>query len=310
MSGRTVAALTAAGKAMRGRIGCVGGRAGRVRGRAGRVAGRVCGRCAWLVAAALVAGAPAGAAGPGARVTAVTGNAAAGGVPLARETVLADGDSLQTGRDGACSLLVDEDAVLELCQGTSLRLGRRGGAGGARVIELQSGEIRVLAEPRAADPRIEIHTPAAIATVLGSAVYIAVDAKGVTTIASAEGKVRVESARRLGSAIALAAGQQLTVRPGAPLPRVAAAWNPEASLADGCLVDFRALAFDATRGAGEGRALDAIATQDAAGSLPDVGAASERRGDPPALLEPWIDPKWHAILEPTNTGAVVPPAQP
>jgi hypothetical protein len=243
-------------------------------------------------------------------VTAVTGNAAAGGVPLDRETVLADGDSLQTGHDGACSVLVDGDAVLELCQGTSLRLGRRGGAGGPRVLELQSGEIRVLAEPRAAEQRIEIHTPAAIATIQGSVVYVSVDARGTTTIASAENKVRVESARRLGSAIVLSAGQQVTVRPAAPLPRVAAAWNPESSAADGCLVDFRALAFDATRGAGEARALDAIASQDAAGALPDVGAASERGWDPPAVLEPWIDPKWHPILEPTNTGAVVPPGTP
>src|SRR5258705_3880192 len=103
MSGRAVAARAAAGKAMRGRVG--------------RVGGWLCGRSARLVGSLVLAGAPAGAAGPGARVTAVTGNAAAGGVPLDRETVLADGDSLQTGHDGACSLLVDRDAVLEPCHG-------------------------------------------------------------------------------------------------------------------------------------------------------------------------------------------------
>ena len=260
-----------------------------------------------LLVAFLAVGVPTGAARAGARVTAVTGNAGAGGVPLAREAVLADGDSLQTGRDGACSLLVDENAVLEMCQGTSLRLGRRVGAAGPRVLELQSGEIRVLAALRATEPRLEIHTPAAIATLQGSVVYVSVDAKGVTTIASAESPVRVESARRLGSPITLAAGQQVTVRPGAPLPRSAAAWNPDSSTADGCLVDFRALAFDATGERGEDRALEAIGAQDAAGSLPAVGAASERLREPPALLDPWIDPKWHSILEPTDTGAVRPP---
>src|SRR5215813_13985687 len=99
-------------------------------------------RLAPLLAAVLAAGAPVASAGAGARVTAVTGDAGAAGAPLRLETVIADGDSVRTGRDGACSLLVDEDAVLEICQGTSLRLGRRGAAaGGPRVLELQSGEI-------------------------------------------------------------------------------------------------------------------------------------------------------------------------
>lgn len=202
------------------------------------------GHLPWLLAAALAAGAPAGAARAGARVTAVTGSVGAGGAPLQREAELADGDSVQTGHDGACSLLVDESAVLELCQGTSLRLGRRGGASGPRVLELQSGAIRVVAESRAEEQRIEVHTPAAIATLLGAVVYVAVDARGTTTIASAESRVRIESARRLGSPLVLAAGQQVTARPGAPLPRAPSAWDPDSSPAGGCLVDFHALAYE------------------------------------------------------------------
>src|SRR5262245_22601274 len=165
---------------------------------------RISGHAVWLAIAALAAGAPARGAESGATVTAVTGNAGAGGSPLERQSSLADGDSLQTGDDGACSLLVDRDAVLEVCQGTSLRLGHRDGkSDGPRVLELRRGEIRVLAEPRAAAQRIEIHTPAAIATILGSVVYVAVDANGVTTIAAAESKVRVESPRRPGSGVTL-----------------------------------------------------------------------------------------------------------
>src|SRR5262245_26463579 len=234
-------------------------------------------RVAWLLAAALAAGGPAAPAGAGARVTAVTGDAGAAGAPLRPETAIADGDSVRTGRDGACSLLVDDDAVLEICQGTSLRLGRRGGAGagGPRVLELQAGEIRVVAEPRAEEQRIEIHTPSAIATVLGAIVYVAVDASGTTTIAAAESTVRVESARQLGSPLVLPAGQQVTARPGAALPRTASAWNPETSAADGCLVDFRALAFDASRGRGDDSALAAITGADAAGVTPALGEGGE-----------------------------------
>jgi ferric-dicitrate binding protein FerR (iron transport regulator) len=263
----------------------------------------------WWAAAALAAGAPAGAASPGATVTAVTGSAAAAGAALERRTTLADGDSLRTGEDGACSILVDGDAVLELCQATTLRLGHRDGrSDGPRVLELRAGEIRVLAEPRAAARRIEIHTPAAIATVLGSAVYVAVDAKGVTTIASAESKVRVESSRRLGRALTLTAGQQLTVRPGAPLPRNAEIWDPLTSPADGCLVDFRAIAFDASRGPGDGNALEKIAAEDASDSLPHVSATSERRWESP-VRDDWIDPKLHPIYKEIDTGAVPPPAR-
>jgi len=265
---------------------------------------RISGHAVQLAVAALAAGAPAGAAAPGATVTAVTGSAGAGGAALERQSKLADGDSLQTGQDGACSILVDGDAVLELCQATSLRLGHRAGpSDGPRVLELRAGEIRVLAEPRSAGQRIEIHTPAAIATILGSVVYVAVDSKGVTTIASAESNVRVESSRRLGRAMTLTAGQQVTVRPGAPLPRVAQLWDPEASPADGCLIDFRAIAFDDSRDPGDGRALDAITGQDAIDALPQVSAGSEGRWDSP-VKDDWIDPKLHEIYNEIDSGAV------
>src|SRR5262245_23116696 len=265
---------------------------------------RISGHAVWLALAALAAGAPARAADPGATVTAVIGSAGAGGSPLERQSSLADGDSLQTGDDGACSLLVDQDAVLEVCQGTSLRLGHRDGkSDGPRVLELRRGEIRVLAEPRAAAQRIEIHTPAAIATILGSVVYVAVDANGVTTIASAESQVRVESSRRLGSVVTLSGGQQVTVRPGAPLPRAPVKWDPDTSDADGCLVDFRALASDATRDRGDGRSRETVTGQDAIDSLPAVSAGSEGRWTPPNTA-PWIQwPPYDVI----DTGAVPPP---
>lgn len=270
---------------------------------------RISGHAACAAALLLAAGVAAGAASGAAIVTAVTGSAGAGGVGLERRSQLAEGDSLQTGEDGACSILVDEDVVLELCQATSLRLGRRDGrSDGPRVLELRAGEIRVLAGPRPASQRVEIHTPAAIATLLDSAVYVAVDSRGVTTIASAESHVRVESARRLGRAITLTAGQQVTVRPGTPLPRFAEPWDPETSPADGCLIDFRAIAFEDSRGRGDGRALDAISGQDVIDALPPVGAGSEGAWTPP-VRDDWIDPKLHRIYDPIDTGAAGPPPQ-
>lgn len=261
-----------------------------------------------LALAALAAAAPAGAARPTATVTAVIGDAGAGGVALERESELADGDSLQTGEDGACSILVDGDALLEMCQATSLRFGHRDAPrDGPRVLELRSGEIRVVAAKRPSGRRIEIHTPSAIATVQGSVVYVAVDAKGTTTIASAESNVRVESSRRLGRVLTLTAGQQVTVRPGSPVPRVAEVWDPGDSPADGCLIDFHAVAFDSTREPGDGRALDAVVGQDLVGALPPVAAGREEPRWESPLDGLWIDPKLHEVYDEIDTGAVPPP---
>jgi len=201
-----------------------------------------------LLAAAVASAPPSGAAEAGARVTAVTGDAGVRGAPLRRDAAVADGERVRTGRDGACSLLVDGAAVLEICQGTSLRLAPRGAEGGPRVLELESGEIRVVAAPRAEAQRVEVRTPAAVATLFGAVAYVAVDASGATTIAAAESAVRVEPADRSGAALDLAAGKQVTLRPGAALPKAASAWNPDTSPADGCLVDFKAIAFEAARG--------------------------------------------------------------
>jgi hypothetical protein len=269
---------------------------------------RISGRAVWFAVGALAAAAPASAADPAARVTVVTGRANAGGVAVEKQARLRDGDSLQTGGDGGCSILVDEDAMLELCPDTSLRLGRRDGPGDRpRVLELPRGEIRVLAGPRPAGQRIEVHTPAAIATIVGSVVYVSVDASGVTTIASAESEVRVESARRLGRPVTLAAGQQITVRPGAPLPRTTQKWDPDLSPAHGCLIDFRALAFEGARSRGDTRALEAITGQDALDGLPAVGAGGEGSRRAPERSA-WIGREELEILQPIDTGALLDPA--
>ena len=71
---------------------------------------------------------------------------------------------LETGEEGGCSLLVDQDALMEVCGNTSLRLERKSDAPDApRVVKLDRGEIRMVVEPRLGEEKIEIHTPTAIA---------------------------------------------------------------------------------------------------------------------------------------------------
>ena len=132
-----------------------------------------------------------------ARVTAAVGTALSGGDALEQRGALDDVADLETGDDGNCSLLVDQDALMELCGGTSLKLDRKEGQpDGPRVVRLDRGEIRMVVEPRLGEERIEIHTPAAIATLLGTVVHVSVDALGVTTITSAASRVLVESSDR------------------------------------------------------------------------------------------------------------------
>jgi hypothetical protein len=137
---------------------------------------------------------PAGTALAAAQLTTAIGTTS-GDDALEGRADVADGEELETDEDGGCSVLVDGDALMEVCGNTSLQLARKGGASdGSRVVKLERGAIRMVVEPRLGEEKIEIHTPAAIATVLGTILYVSVDANGVTTITSEVSRVLVESA--------------------------------------------------------------------------------------------------------------------
>ena len=185
---------------------------------------------------------------------------------------IADGEHLELGEDAACSILLDDDAVVELCGQTSVVFERDRGTN-RRIVSLDSGEIRIVVDPRDFSERIEIHTPAAIATLLGTIVHVSVDAKtGATTISSAQSKVSVRSDEpAVGGTTVLMAGEQVTVEPGAAPPAKPKRLDPqEFSELGGCLVDFHVAAADRdSRESGE-RLTDRLAEVDAAnaGSLP------------------------------------------
>ncbi len=147
--------------------------------------------CSWTAAAV---------EGPsGARITAAVGkNPAGGDRELEQRGVLAEDEPLETGEDGNCSLLIEEDALLEVCGNTVLTMRKRE-PGGPQIVSLDRGDIRVQAEPRLESERIEIHTPAAIATILGSVIFISVDALGITTVAASKSRAMVRSSAVLGS---------------------------------------------------------------------------------------------------------------
>jgi hypothetical protein len=214
--------------------------------------------------AAVVAPAVAAAAS-GARVTAVVGAAQRGDdQPLERLGGVAEEEPLATGADGGCSLLLEEDALVEVCGDTALSLRKRT-PGGPRVLDVKQGKVRVSAEKRLGDERIEIHTPAAIATILGTVVFVSVDALGVTTITSEMSRVMVASSDPgLSQSTILNGGQQLVIKPGEPPPAAPERLETK-QLAElgGCLVDFHAASLESDRKAMQDKAAEDAAEADA-----------------------------------------------
>jgi hypothetical protein len=232
---------------------------------------------AGAIALALGALAPAVAgAAEGARVTAVVGAAKTGAdQPLERLGAVGEEQPLETGEDGGCSLLLEEDALVEICGDTALSLRKRA-PGQPRVLDVQKGNVRVSAEPRLGDERIEIHTPAAIATILGTVVFVSVDALGVTTLTSEMSRVMVASSDpAISQATVINGGQQLVIQPGEPPPAVPERLDTK-QLSDlgGCLVDFHAASLESDRKAMQDKAAEEIAESDAAVvELPEIALA-------------------------------------
>ena len=234
-------------------------------------------------AGAVLAPVVAGAA-RGATVTAVVGSAKLGGSQALEHLAgVAEDEPVATSQDGGCSLLLEENAVVELCGDTRLSL-RRPAPGGPRVLEIERGRVRISAEKRLGDERIEIHTPAVIATILGTVVFVSVDVLGVTTITSEVSKVMVASSNpALSQATVLEGGEQLVVSPGEP-PPVAPKRLDATALSElgGCLVDFHDASLQADRKEMLRREAEMISEADAmTADLPVVGLV-----EPPADQTP------------------------
>jgi len=178
------------------------------------------GACAASLAPALWSAAPAALA-----------DEVAGQITASTDTELdgpiADGEHLRLGDDAACSILLDDDAVVELCDQTSVVF-ERDRASNRRIVSLDGGEIRIVVEPRDFPERIEIHTPAAIATLLGTIVHVSVDSEtGATTISSAQSEVSVRSDEpAVRGTTVLKAGEQVIVEPGAAPPAIPKRLDP------------------------------------------------------------------------------------
>jgi hypothetical protein len=259
-----------------------------------RTVQRVALAAALCAIALLVAGA-ASAADTAARITAVAGATSVGDAAAEHAAHLGEDSSVQTADDGNCAMLVDEDALVELCSSTIMMLTRTDK--GNRVVKVDGGTTRIVAEPRTAGEYIEIHTPAAIATIMGTTVFVEVDAvTGDTKITSDKPvEVRNIDPNVAGSAIASNMNQVTVLRGRGPSQPMQLEQRALANLG-GCLVDFHQLALTVDRSASNERTQNRMAMGDGQTVvLPFVGAGPpppdipEDPPDPPPDIHPWQD---------------------
>jgi ferric-dicitrate binding protein FerR (iron transport regulator) len=226
---------------------------------------------------ALASGALLALAGPAAAVVTVTsaeGDTASAGEPLAMHRQLGAGDVVETEDEGRCSMLLAEDAVLQLCHGAKLRFGPEGPRGPS-VLELTKGELKATVGARPPEDPLEIHTPVAIATILGTVVHVSVDpVTGETVITSLENRIRVVNVDAPDEPVVIATGEQVTVRRGRIPGAVRRADPRELARHSDCLDDgaFRKLAAALERSAHADDLLEEVAAMDVPEALPAVAA--------------------------------------
>jgi hypothetical protein len=255
---------------------------------------------------------PAGqaAAATAGRITATLGEAEADDSALSLRGSLEEGAALETGEDGGCSLLVDGDAVMEVCGDTLLRLERKGGKpDGARVVRLDRGSIRMVVEPRLGEERVEIHTPAAIATVLGTIVHVSVNELGVAEITSEASRVQINSTNpnEPGTKI-LEAGQSITIAVDGTFGEIVDLEFQEIQALGGCYVGLHDVPLVADRGRASSSKIEELVENDVIeADLPDVAdSGGDSDFDPPGPED------WFPSFPPEANGTLIdcPPGLP
>ncbi|MFP8882255.1 MAG: FecR domain-containing protein [Myxococcota bacterium] len=240
------------------------------------------------------------------QLTTVRGDASIADTALTGRSELAEDQQLTTGDDGNLSVLLDRNAVVELCGHSQVRFSRDKAAG-TRIVQIDAGEVKLIVEPRNAGERIEIHTPAAIATILGTVVYVSVDpVTGATTISSSQSQVNIRGiGDTTGTGITISAYEQLTVVPGQQHQKKKSVSHEQIAAMTSCLLNFHEIAVEMDRIPQQTRAVERVAFVDIGrAELPPVAA-----GRPPIILRREIfnsapkgpDPK--VILDPTITNS-------
>ncbi len=262
-------------------------------------------RCTlWLVVALVAAVAsfsmPAGAA-PDPAAAVVSTSAGSGPETHATGSSIEEGQLVTTGAAENLALVLQDNALLELCSRSVITL-RRHAVRRAQIVKLDAGEARFVVSPRSPDERIEVHTPSAIATILGTVVMVKVDpVTGETTVTSEENAVEVRSSDpTITGTTKVMKGERCVVANGnAPSDAEKLGEESFASLGD-CLLDLENAALAKDRVARRKRDIEKIAMADLSEiDLPTVAAL----GGGPDLLGP---SESDTPIDPTSAKRTIP----
>ena len=246
-----------------------------------------------VVAGALAASGPAGAE-PLGTVTAVKGDASVGEARAEISDRVSEDQSIVTGPEASCSVLVEKRALIQFCGQAAVRL-RHDQERNATIVDVAEGSTRTLAGPRQADEPLEIHTPVAIAAILGTILSVTVEpATGDATFALEEGKARIETRDPAGGrTILLNAGEQVRVSADGRAGEVKPLRLRDLAERPDCLDDrfFRGASVEIARLERLQWLTDAITSADIPyAGLPPVAASREQPLEPPGGADEPLDP--------------------
>jgi hypothetical protein len=220
-------------------------------------------------------------------ITSVKGDASVGEHPAEISNPVAEGEGIVTGPEAACSVLVDDRALVQFCGQAVVRL-RHDEQRNATIVDVTEGSTRTLAGPRLADEPLEIHTPVAIASILGTILAVSVDpATRDATFALEEGKARIQTVDPASDrTIMLNAGEEVTIHADGSADPVRPRRMRDANERSDCLQDrfFHGASVEVARVERAQAVTDAITRADIPyAGLPPVAAPPE------APLEPIAD---------------------
>lgn len=228
-----------------------------------------------FVATALLLGVATGAAHAATVMTSTTGNVTANGIKVEQSAALNNYDEVKVEGNGLASLIVGDSAIVKMCHGAAMGFGSDLGSG-PTALNLRTGHLKVSAGKRPTDSPLEIHTPAAIATLLGTEVHVVVDpASGDTTITSISHDIRVTGVSSEDKeGVVISEGQRVTIRKGGEPGAVETVAVAERTINSDCLSDarFRIAAVDTARRSYAADSVAQIASMDVEEGLPTVAA--------------------------------------
>lgn len=225
-----------------------------------------------------IIGAPSALAGIQAIVTSVDGNAKSGQTPVQLHSPVSLGSALVTDDDASCSVLIDRATVVQFCGRTSIRI-VEDKARDITIVQIDEGSTRTTVAPRGLDNPLEIHTPIAVAVIVGTVITTTVEAiTGDTTFEVAEGSIRVRSTDSADSSmVTVEAGESVTIRRGQPPERVTT-YQGGGMNAQDCAGRLRMASVKTARKAREPDVTEEITKKDI---LPPAVSL------PPAEAKPW-----------------------